>query len=87
VAVLSSVLLAAQADASDKYVELKQAGYATKPLSRNQAGSIGWVVQKGSDAWFCRADVGIVRGVEDFKAGRPQPNQVGRCSKIKPKGP
>jgi hypothetical protein len=71
--------------ASDKYIELQEQGFKTGPLSRNQAGTNGWIVKKGSEAYFCRADVGIVSNGKDFKAGRPKPSQVGRCSKINPK--
>jgi hypothetical protein len=71
------------ASASEKYVQLKQAGFVTKPMTRNKAGSIGWVLTNGSEFYFCRANVGLVRNNEDLKRGNPRPEQVGTCLKNK----
>ena len=84
--IFSTLACAAMLDiatASEKYIQLKQDGFVTKPMSRNKAGSIGWVVSKPGESYFCRAFVGLVNNNADLKRGNPRPEQVGACLKIK----
>ena len=69
--------------AEPKYEDLKTSGFVTSKMSRNAAGSIGWVVSKGSERFFCRGFLGVENNGNDLKNGKPRPDQVGRCSKLK----
>jgi hypothetical protein len=82
--VASLSLVSGEASASEpKYQDLKAQGFSTSKMSRNAAGSIGWVVAKGSDRYFCRGFLGIESNANDLKNGNPRADQVGRCSKLK----
>ena len=106
------------ADAAD-FRSLISNGYKIGGLSQSKSGSQGWVLKKGKDTFFCRANVSLVYvgkngmasftssgrmikldketylnsmnmthddtipRLEDLKAGRPRPEDVGSCTSVR----